>query len=72
MIFFKNRDRRLNRMKMKIKRSFIILLTGCLLFMIYGCSAAQEDVEIADIAEEEITVADEGQSRGVQKKLLLL
>ena len=51
-------------MKMKINRSFIILLTGCLLFMIYGCSAAQEDVEIADIAEEEITVADEGQSSG--------
>jgi major membrane immunogen (membrane-anchored lipoprotein) len=46
---------------MKIKRNFIILLTGCLLFMIYGCSAAQEDLEIADTAEEEIKVTDEGQ-----------
>ena len=29
--------------------------------MIYGCSAAQEGVEIADTAEEEIKVTDEGQ-----------
>ena len=29
---------------------------------------AQEDVEIADIAEEEITVAYEGQSRGVTEE----
>ena len=53
------------KMKMKMKSNFKILLTGCILIMllmIYGCSTAQEEVKIVDMAEEEIKAAEEGQS----------